>query len=45
MEKKEMVILIICIIIMLLLIPIGINRFEKINNGEMVLVNHNDADE
>lgn len=44
MTKKEIVFFIACIIVIASLITIGLDRMERINNGEMVLVNHNEAD-
>ena len=39
--KKEIILLILFLIIMLAIYFIGRDRFEKIEDGEMVLVNEN----
>lgn len=44
MTKKEILGFVVFIIIMISLIAIGMERFEKIDNGEIILVNQNDAD-
>lgn len=42
--KKETIGVIVFIIIMSVILIYGINRIEKINNGEMQLVNQNEMD-
>ncbi len=42
--KKETIGVIIFIIIMSVILIYGINRIEKINNGEMTIVNQNEMD-
>lgn len=42
--KKELVGVVVFIILMLSIILVGINRFDRINNGDMTLVNQNQMD-
>ena len=42
--KKELVEVVVFIIIMVSIILVGINRIDRINNGDMTLVNQNQMD-
>lgn len=42
--KKELVGVVVFIIIMVSIILVGINRIDRINNGDMTLVNQNQMD-
>ena len=42
--KKTIIGMIVFIIIMSVILVCGINRIDKINNGEMTLVNQNEMD-
>ena len=42
--KKELVGVVIFIILMVSIILVGINRIDRINNGDMTLVNQNQMD-
>ena len=44
MKKKEIMGVLIFTAIFMAIIFAGINRFEKVENGEMVLVNQNQMD-
>lgn len=45
MSKKEILGLIIFIILFISIIAVGINRFDRINNGDLTVARQNDADE
>lgn len=42
--KKEILGLVIFTVIMAVIFAVAVDRFEKIDNGEMVLVNQNEMD-
>ena len=44
MKKKEIIEVMIIAIIFIAILLVGSNRIEKIENGEMVLVNQNQMD-